>query len=118
MIEWIARGVGFKNIVRISPQKHDEIISFTSQLPHVIAVALINSDDLNINTGSFVGDSYRELTRIAQINGELWSELFIGNKENLVDKIEKFEENIRLLKKAIIDEEKDVLEERFEESTN
>ena len=117
MIEWIARGVGFKNIVRISPQKHDEIISFTSQLPHVIAVALINSDDLNINTGSFVGDSYRELTRIAQINGELWSELFIGNKENLVDKIEKFEENIRLLKKAIIDEEKDVLEERFEESS-
>lgn len=117
VVELLARKIGFKNVVRISPKKHDEVISFTSQLPHVIAVALINSDDLNIHTGSFVGDSYRELTRIAQINGELWSELFIGNKENLVEKIEIFEENIKILKKAIIDEEREVLEGEFEKSS-
>lgn len=117
LVEYIARGIGFKNVVRISAEKHDEVISFTSQLPHVIAVALINSDNLNIDTGSFVGDSYRELTRIAQINGELWSELFIGNKDNLVKKIEIFEKNIKKLKKAIIYEEKKVLEIEFEESS-
>lgn len=117
LVEYIARKIGFKNVVRISPQKHDEVISFTSQLPHVIAVALINSDELNIDTGSFVGDSYRDLTRIAQINGELWSELFIGNKDNLVEKIEIFEEKIKKLKNAIINDEKKVLEIEFEESS-
>ena len=117
IIEYIAKRIGFKNVTKISPEKHDEVISFTSQLPHVIAVALINSDNLDINTGSFIGDSYRELTRIAQINGELWSELFIGNKENIIKQIEEFEKNIDLLKKAIINEEKEILQKEFEESS-
>lgn len=54
------------------------MIGFTSQLPHVLAVALINSDRHPQETSSFVGDSYRELTRIANINGPLWSQLFLG----------------------------------------
>lgn len=117
VIEWMARNIGFKNIMRISPKRHDEIVGFTSQLPHVIAVALINSDNLNIDTGSFVGDSYRELTRIAQINEKLWSELFIGNKENLVGEIEAFEFKIKVLKEAIRDEKLETLEREFKESS-
>lgn len=118
IIEWMARNIGFKNIIKLDPQKHDEVIAFTSQLPHAIAVALVNSDDLNLDTGTVVGDSYRELTRIAQINGELWSELFMGNKDNLVQKIEVFQRNLEILKTAIVNQEKQVLEEEFKKASN
>lgn len=117
IVELIVRGMGFKSLVRVNPQKHDEIISFTSQLPHAIAVALINSDNLNVNTGKYIGDSYRELTRIANINAELWSELFMGNKDNLISKIEVFEDKMKLIKQAIIDDDKEALENEFRESS-
>lgn len=113
IVKWLAENIGFKNIIEISPQKHDEVIAFTSQLPHVLAVALVNSDDLNIDTGSVVGDSYRELTRIAQINSELWTELFIENKENLLQKIGVFEESIKRIKRGILEEDRDLLKAEF-----
>lgn len=117
-IKWIAKNVGFKKVIELSPQKHDEVIAFTSQLPHVLAVALVNSDDLGIDTGSVVGDSYRELTRIAQINSELWTELFIENKVNLIQKIEILQENIEKIKNSILEEDVESLKEEFEESSS
>ncbi|MGI1751051.1 prephenate dehydrogenase, partial [Levilactobacillus brevis] len=72
LIENLAYKLGFKKVKKISSKYHDEMIAFTSQLPHVIAVSLINSDEEGRDTGSFIGDSYRDLTRIANINEELW----------------------------------------------
>lgn len=109
LIEKIARGIGFKNVEKVSPEDHDKIIGFTSQLPHVIAISLVNSDNSGLDMGKFTGDSYRDLTRIARINTKLWSELFLGNKENLIYEIEEFEKNIADVKKAIIDTDIDVL---------
>lgn len=116
-LEELIRKIGFRNVVRISPEKHDKIIGFTSQLPHVIAVSLVNSDELGIDTGSYTGDSYKELTRIAQINSELWTELFMGNKDNLIKEIEVFQENIAMVKNAIINEEKSLLTELLEKAS-
>lgn len=104
-IENLAIGMGFKSVKKITPKTHDKIIGFTSQLPHVIAVSLVNSDNSGLDIGKFTGDSYRDLTRIARINTKLWTELFIGNKENLVDEIEEFERNIREFKNAIVNED-------------
>lgn len=103
LIENIAKGIGFKNVEKVSPEQHDKIIGFTSQLPHVIAISLVNSDNSGLDMGKFTGDSYRDLTRIARINTKLWSELFMGNRENLINEIEEFEKNIGEVKKAIID---------------
>ena len=75
------------------------MIAFTSQLPHALAVALINSDIEGRNTGEFIGDSYRDLTRIANINESLWSQLFLGNKENLLKTIYNFEAELDKIKK-------------------
>lgn len=118
IIKWIAENVGFKNVVELSSQKHDEAIAFTSQLPHLLAVALINSDDLNIDTGSVAGDSYRELTRIAEINDELWTELFLENKENLIEKIEEFQLNLEKLKINILKEDREALRDELKKSSN
>ncbi|WP_297635450.1 prephenate dehydrogenase [uncultured Clostridium sp.] len=116
-IEKIALELGFKNIKRISPSYHDKMIAFTSQLPHAIAVALINSDEEDRDTGSFIGDSYRDLTRIANINELLWSELFLGNRENLLECIENFEEELNIIKTAIKYNDKDALIKGFNKSS-
>jgi prephenate dehydrogenase len=118
LIEETAQGMGFKNVSLISPEKHDDVISFTSQLTHVIAVALVNSDHNVEETNKFIGDSYRDLTRIAKINSELWSELFMTNKKNLIDKIEKFEAKIDDIKKFILENDYDALIAEFNESSS
>lgn len=109
--------LGFKSVKIMSPYDHDEIISFTSQLPHMIAVALMNSDDQKYDTGKYIGDSFRDLTRIANINADLWSELFLNNKEYLLSSMKRFEEKFDILKNALIDEDKQVLQDMFKESS-
>lgn len=116
-IEKLALELGFRRVERITPEQHDEIIAFTSQLPHALAVALINSDREGRETSRFVGDSYRDLTRIANINAGLWSELFLQNKAYLLEAIEGFEAQLDLLKEAIRREDRAALVERFEESS-
>lgn len=117
LVENIALKMGFKRVRRITPEFHDEMIGFTSQLPHAMAVALINSDEEGRDTGSFIGDSYRDLTRIANINEELWSELFLGNKNNLLKAINNFELELDLIKKAIHDNDKETLMRYFKKSS-
>lgn len=117
MIEDLVYKIGFKRVRRITPEYHDEMIGYTSQLPHALAVALVNSDIEGRETGSFIGDSYRDLTRIANINEDLWSELFLGNKENLLASIESFETELDKIKHAIENDDKEVLKELFIKST-
>ncbi len=101
LIKTLAKQMGFKNISLISDIQHDEIISFTSQLTHVIALSLVNSDDEKYDTSMFIGDSYKDLTRIAMINDSLWAELFLKNKDFLLKQINKFETELDILKEAI-----------------
>ena len=117
LIEELAYKMGFKHVKRICPKYHDEMIAFTSQLPHALAVALINSDIEGRNTGEFIGDSYRDLTRIANINETLWSQLFLGNKENLLQAIYNFEEELDKIKSCLENEDKEALRELFIKSS-
>lgn len=117
IIEELVNSLGFKNISKVSPEEHDLIISFTSQLPHAIAVALINSDSLKCNTGAFIGDSYRDLTRIANINEDLWTELFFHNKDNLLTMINGFLKEVNKIKSCLENDDKNSLKEMFIESS-
>ncbi|MDD6302833.1 MAG: prephenate dehydrogenase [Bacillales bacterium] len=105
----------FNNIEILSVEEHDKMISFLSQLPHAIAVSLMNCRD-NDHLTRYTGDSFRDLTRIAKINASLWSDLFIKNKENLVSDINSFIETLNDLKDKINNEDKEGLEELFIES--
>lgn len=109
--------LGFKSVKIMSPYAHDEIISFTSQLPHSLAVALINSDNQKYNTGKYIGDSFRDLTRIANINAQLWCELFLNNKDYLLASMERFEEQFDQIKQAIMNDDEETLKKMFREST-
>nr|WP_308692008.1 prephenate dehydrogenase [uncultured Terrisporobacter sp.] len=116
-IENLAKEMGFKHIKRTTPAFHDEMIAFTSQLPHVLAVALTNSDIENRNTGEFIGDSYRDLTRIANMNEKLWSLLFLGNKKNLLEAMNNFEAEFDKIKKCIEENDEKNLQKLFIKST-
>ncbi len=117
LIEILAKQMGFKTVTRISDVEHDDIISFTSQLTHSIAISLVNSDDNKYDTRLFIGDSYKDLTRIAMINESLWSELFIKNKDFLVKRITNFEKELALLKEAIATKDKEKIEKLMTNST-
>lgn len=112
----MAKEMGFGRITVMSPKRHDEMIGFTSQLTHAIAVSLVNSDH-DVDTKNFIGDSYRDLTRIAMINEKLWSELFLENKEALLLHIESFLNELDVLKKALYNNDKEKLNELFRNST-
>ncbi len=116
VISQIGIDLGFKNVTTMNMDSHDNMIAYTSQLAHAIAVALVNSDT-NENTEKYIGDSYRDLTRIAMINENLWSELFLENKDFLIKHIEEFENQLNLVKDAISNNDKDSLKKYFIEST-
>lgn len=108
--------LGFKNISVMNVEKHNRMIGFTSQLTHAIAVSLVNSDH-DVDTKNYIGDSYRDLTRIAMINENLWSELFLENRAYLLEHIASFEFELNLLKMALYKEDKEALCELFRSST-
>ncbi|MDE6189355.1 MAG: prephenate dehydrogenase [Clostridia bacterium] len=113
----LVKDIGFGSIRITDVATHDRVIAYTSQLPHAIAVALINSDDENSETSSFIGDSYRDLTRIANINEDLWSELFLGNKDNLISTITSFEEQLSMIKTALKTGDDETLKKLFIKSS-
>lgn len=116
-VQEFSKQLGFHSVKIMSPEAHDEIISFTSQLPHCLAVSLMNSDNQKYETGKYIGDSFRDLTRIANINEDLWDELFMNNKQYLLASIERFEEQLDLLKNAIRDNDDETLKAAFRKST-
>lgn len=100
--------LGFAKATIITPKEHDLLISFTSQLPHTIAVSLVNSDIFS-QTKDFAGDSYKDLTRIANINEKLWTELFFSNRENLIEQMERFNQEFTTLIELLKQENKEEL---------
>lgn len=81
--------LGFSRVATLSPEEHDEMIGFLSQLTHCIAISLMTCNSKE-HMQTFTGDSFRDLTRIARINDEMWSELFIENKTALLEQMDLF----------------------------
>ena len=118
-IEWcknLGRILGCRSIAVLSPKDHDMMIAFTSQLTHCIAVSLMNSND-DVNLSKYTGDSFRDLTRIARINEDMWSELFLMNKDALLNQMNIFEEKFDELKKSIENNETEKIKEIMRVST-
>ena len=85
----LGKELGFAKISALSVEEHDKMIAFLSQLTHCIAVTLMNSNN-EPNLEKYTGDSFRDLTRIAKINEIMWSELFLLNKDALLNEMDAF----------------------------
>lgn len=115
-VKEIGHILGFKNINTLSVDEHDQMIAFLSQLTHCIAISLMTCND-NDDLAKYTGDSFRDLTRIANINECLWSELFLSNKKALLEEIDLFEKELNKLKDAIKKDDSETIKEMMKLST-
>lgn len=112
----LGRLLGFSNVTTLSPEEHDEMIGFLSQLTHCIAITLMTCNDKE-NMEKFTGDSFRDLTRIARINDLMWSELFIENKTALLEQMNLFINKFGELKSMLETEDVEAMRKMMRHST-
>lgn len=108
--------LGFREISVLSPEKHDKMIGFLSQLTHCIAVSLMCACD-EPDLERYTGDSFRDLTRIANINDEMWSELFLANREILLQEMDSYRSSFDKLYKTIKDGDREEMRNMMRLST-
>lgn len=110
----LALSIGFGRITLSTPEEHDRMIAFTSQLPHVLACAYVMSPCCPKHKG-FSAGSYRDVSRVANINSQLWSELFLENREPLIEELYVLSDNIRKIFDAVKKGDRDELAKLLEQ---
>ncbi len=109
-IKHMLAAMDLKRIVFTTAEDHDQMIAFTSQMAHVVSNAFVKSPSAQRHKGYSAG-SFRDLTRVAWLNENMWTELFIENKEFLVDEIDILIKNLEQYKTAIENDDADTLRE-------
>lgn len=118
-IEWCRRLgmiLGFSHIAILTPEEHDEMIAFVSQLTHCIAVSLMTCNQ-NPHLSEYTGDSFRDLTRIARINDRMWSELFLVNKDALLKEMDAFLTELQDMREMLVRNDEEGLRKKMRLST-
>ncbi len=111
-VEWLknfSSRIGFGMQVVCSPEEHDRMIAFTSQLPHVLANAYVQSPQCLHHRG-FSAGSYRDVSRVARLNEHLWAELFLQNADALTQELDLLIRNITEMTDAIKSNDRETLE--------
>lgn len=108
--------LGFARISELSPEEHDRMIAFLSQLTHCIAVTLMTANDSPMME-QYTGDSFRDLTRIAKINDAMWSELFLLNKEALMEQMDAFAQEFDRFRTMLRQEDADGMRDVMRRAT-
>ena len=112
----LIKNIGFNKVTFMTAEVHDRKIALTSQLPHLIACALMNNKGLEEDL-SGIGGSFKDMTRVANINSNLWCELISVNKNNLLKEMDVFIEDINKIYDVIQNNDKKELEKIFEKSS-
>ena len=108
MLRELSQKIGFKGVTVSTPAEHDRIIAYTSQIPHVLACAYVSDPDAVLHNG-FSAGSYKDISRVADINARLWQELFIENSRQLVGHIDILINNLQNIKQLIENRDNDEL---------
>lgn len=117
LIREMADYIGCRCVMSTTPQEHDEIIAYTSQLMHVVAVALCDNPMIE-RSSSFSAGSLRDCTRVAVINAEMWSELFVENKNALSKRIREMQNSLEKIAVAVENSDRDELENIMKHATS
>lgn len=116
LVKELGEELGFARISELTPEEHDEIIAFVSQLAHCLAVVLMTCNDLN-NLEDYTGNSFRDLTRIAHINENMWSELFLMNREALLRQMDLFSAQFERLRTSLAEGDIETMKAMMKKST-
>lgn len=115
--EALGKELGCGRISRLSPEQHDEMIGFVSQLTHCIAVSLMTCKEAE-PLAAYTGDSFRDLTRIAKINDTMWSELFLANQSQLLSQMDVFLDRFSALRNALATKDTETMKAMMRLSTD
>ena len=107
-VKQLLRPAGFGTISVTTAEDHDRLIAFTSQMAHVVSNAFIKSPTAKSHKG-FSAGSYKDMTRVAWLNPELWAQLFLENKDNLLNEIQILTDNLARYQSAIEQDDKEAL---------
>lgn len=116
LCEALGKAIGAGSISRLTPKEHDEMIGFLSQLTHCIAVALMTCKESR-HLVDYTGDSFRDLTRIAKINENMWTELFLWNREELLEQMDLFLNHFASLRDALKNGDEETMKNMMRLST-
>lgn len=105
---------GFGSFSVTTAQEHDRLIAFTSQMPHVVSNAYIKSPTAQAHKG-FSAGSYKDLTRVAWLNSQMWAELCMGNRENMLFELEYYIQSLISYKTALENRDLDTLTALFDQ---
>ena len=108
--------LGFGRVVRTTPEKHDEIIAYTSQLAHVLSSSYIQNP-LACQFSGFTGGSFQDLTRVSRLNCQMWGELFDRNQDMLCNQLDLLIEKLIDYKKALRGHDHEELNRLMEHGT-
>lgn len=105
-IKRIFTDIGFGRVTITSPENHDRVIAYTSQLAHIASSAFIKSPTALEHAG-FSAGSYKDLTRVARLDPDMWTELFHFNRPALLEEVDRLIENLQAYRDALADEDDD-----------
>lgn len=108
LLSTLASSMGFGKVVISTPEKHDKVIAYTSQLAHVVSNTYVKSPSL-LDFNGFSAGSFQDLTRVAKLNEYMWSSLFMCNKKALLEEIDCFIEHFTQYKIAMENDDIDAL---------
>lgn len=101
-VQNVAHQIGFRRFVITTPELHDRMIAYTSQLAHVVSSSYVESPVIELESG-FSGGSFHDMTRIATMNEDMWTGLFMENRESLIMEIDTLMQNLTEYRKALAD---------------
>lgn len=102
----LAHQIGFRKFVITTPEMHDRMIAYTSQLAHVVSSSYVESPVISLESG-FSGGSFHDMTRIATMNEEMWTDLFMENRESLLTELDILMQNLGAYREALADADRD-----------
>ncbi|MBE6875626.1 MAG: prephenate dehydrogenase [Ruminococcus sp.] len=107
-VQNFAHQIGFRKFVITTPEMHDRMIAYTSQLAHVVSSSYVQSPEIQFESG-FSGGSFQDMTRIATMNEDMWADLFMENQESLSYELDILIHHLQDYQKALADKDRDAV---------
>lgn len=108
LLKKLAEEIGAGKIVVTTPENHDKMIAYTSQLAHIVSSAYVKSPELGLECG-FSGGSFQDMTRIATMNERMWTDLFMQNREHLQYELDLLIENLKKYSEALMNSDAETM---------
>ncbi len=115
-LKYFFRELGFGKVVMTTPEDHDRVISYTSQLAHIVSSAYVKSPEAMEHHG-FSAGSFKDMTRVARLNPQMWTELFMLNRESLTGELDALIAHLNEYREALINADAQTLQTLLQQGT-